>query len=282
MAVALAAAIPFDRFDPARSLRRVSARASDAAPDESIGMRPAERGEMPPRALWAAVALAPGAASSRYGRFGGVVRAELKLMLKGQSTVWYATGLGLNLACLFNPEAQVQRFLVAAVWVWPILIWSQMGVRERKHHTEQLVFSVPCPVVRQLSAAWAAGAFFTILLTSGGWLRAGLSGNVPGMLAWLTGTLFVPALAQCLGTWIGTSRAFEAAYLLWWYLGPVEWVPFFDYAGVTAEGLASARPLSYLGIAAGLVVLAMLGRWRHVPMDWRRPQDSSNHDPDFG
>jgi hypothetical protein len=43
----------------------------------------------------------------------------------------------------------------------------------------------------------------------------------------------------------------------------VEGVGAFDYAGATAGGLAAGIPLVYLGISAGLVVLAVLGRRRH-------------------
>jgi hypothetical protein len=84
------------------------------------------------------------------------------------------------------------------------------------------------------------------------------------LLAWFVGALFTPSLALALGVWVGNGRAFELAYALFWYIGVVNRVPAFDYAGVTAESLAMGMPLVYLGISAGLMVLAVIGRWRQV------------------
>jgi hypothetical protein len=39
-------------------------------------------------------------------------------------------------------------------------------------------------------------------------------------------------------------------------------VPAFDYAGATADSLAMGKPVIYLGITAGLMLLALIGRWR--------------------
>jgi hypothetical protein len=209
--------------------------------------------------------LTPMAASARRGRFLGVFAAELKLMLKGQSLLWYAGALGLNLACLLNPSDNVQRYLLLAVWLWPLALWSQMGTRERRFNTEQVVFSVPRSALRQLPAMWLTGAVVSIFAGSGAWLYLALTGETVSLLAWFVGALFVPALALALGVWVGNSRAFEAVYLLWWYIGLMEGVPALDYAGTTARGLAMGMPFVYLGITAALLVLAVLGRWRQIP-----------------
>jgi hypothetical protein len=264
LVIALAASIPFDRFDPARRRLR----------PERAGLRSrlqrrfaADRHEpaepmgapLPPAALTSLVAPA------RRGRFLGLFAAELKLMLKGQSLLWIAAALGLNLACLLNPSDIVQRYLLMVVWVWPLLVWSPMGVRERRYNTGQMVFSVPRPALRQLPAIWLAGVVVAVVAGSGAWLHLALVGETTSLLAWFVGALFVPALALALGVWVGNSRAFEAVYLFWWYIGLIEGVPAFDYAGATAEGLAKGMPFVYLGITAGLVVLALFGRWRQIP-----------------
>jgi hypothetical protein len=185
-------------------------------------------------------------------------------MLKGQSVIWYAGALGLNLACLLNPSDTAQRYLLLAVWLWPLVLWSQMGARERGFNTEQVVFSVPRSPLRQLPAMWLAGVVVAVVAGSGAWLYLALMGETVSLLAWFAGALFVPALALALGVWVGNSRAFEAVYLLWWYIGLMEGVPALDYAGATARGLAMGMPFVYLGITAGLVVLALIGRWRQL------------------
>lgn len=270
LAIALVASIPFDRFDPARRLlrpARTGLRSSLQRWLEGIqwgGILRRESAETA-GALVGEANLTPVAIRAGRRRFAGVFVSELKLMLKGQSLLWYAGVLGLNLACLLNPSDKVQRFLLAAVWLWPVVLWSQMGARERRFNTEQVVFSVPQPALRQLPAMWLAGALVAVVAGSGAWLTLALMGEVVGLLAWFVGVLFVPALALALGVWAGNSRAFELVYLLWWYIGPVEGVPALDYAGMTAKGLALGMPFVYLGITVALLVLSVLGRWRQVP-----------------
>lgn len=111
---------------------------------------------------------------------------------------------------------------------------------------------------------WLAGVIFTVIVGSGAWLRLALMGEILSTLAWFVGGLFTPALALALGVWVGNSRAFEIVYPLMWYVGVINQVPAFDYAGTTAGGLAMGMPVVYLGIAAGLVVLAVVGRRRQI------------------
>ncbi len=264
VAIALAASIPFDRFDPASRRLRPERAGFRSRLQQQFGAdrhKPAETAGAPV----AAAALTPVVASARRGRFLGLFAAELKLMLKGQSLIWVAGALALNLACLLNPSETIQRYLLLTVWIWPVLIWSPMGVRERRYNTGQMVFSVPRPALRQLPAQWLAGVVVAVVAGSGAWLYLALTGETASLLAWFVGALFVPALALALGAWVGNSRAFEAVYLLWWYIGPIEGVLALDYLGATPEGLARGMPLVYLGITAGLMVLALIGRWRQIP-----------------
>lgn len=251
--LALGAAIPFDRFDPARR-RPGSERAV-----EDTGHEPTAAASAPPATVRR---LAPLSASARRWRFSGVLAAELRLMLKGQGWLWYLGAIGLNLACLFNPSREVQRYLLLAVWLWPLTLWSQMGARERRFNTEQLVFCTARPALRQLPATLLAGVFVTLTAGSGAWLHLILAGEMASLPGWFTGALFVPALALALGAWTGSSRAFEAGYLFLWYLGPFEGIPALDYTGASAGG--QEMSFVYLALTAGLFVLAMIGRWYRV------------------
>jgi hypothetical protein len=255
LVLALAAAIPFDRFDPARH------RLNPERPRHQARQEPAPTDPAPAPT---AIRLTPLTASARRGRFPGILVAELKLLLKGQKRLWYLGAIGLNVACLVNPSAAVQRYLLLAVWLWPLAIWSQMGTRERRFNTGQMVFSAPRPVLRQLPATWLAGAVATLIVGSSVWLRLALVGETASLLGWLIGALFVPALALALGVWTGSSRTFEAVYLFLWYLGAFEGVPALDYTGTSAASRAVGMPLVYLAITAGLVALAMIRRWHQV------------------
>jgi hypothetical protein len=110
---------------------------------------------------------------------------------------------------------------------------------------------------RQLPAVWVAG-FTVTALTGGGYaLRLLTSADWHGLLAWFAGALFIPSLALALGTLSGTSKPFEAIYTVWWYLGPLNHAPGFDFVGSVPT---ASRPIFYLVSSAVLMTAAYCGR----------------------
>ncbi|MFZ0803194.1 MAG: hypothetical protein WAN70_13605, partial [Terriglobales bacterium] len=96
------------------------------------------------------------------------------------------------------------------------------------------------------------------MLTSGGYaLRLLTGGDWQGLLAWFAGALFIPSLAFALGVCSGTSKPFEAIYTVWWYLGPLNHAPGFDFIGGTP---AASRPVFYFVLTVVLVTAAYGGR----------------------
>lgn len=78
--------------------------------------------------------------------------------------------------------------------------------------------------------------------------------------AGLGAVLFIPTLA--LGVWSGTSKFFEALYVMVWYIGPISGLAIFDYMGLSQEALDQGLPFIYLGLTAALLLAALIGRWR--------------------
>ncbi|MGB0050080.1 MAG: hypothetical protein WBP70_21715, partial [Terriglobales bacterium] len=110
---------------------------------------------------------------------------------------------------------------------------------------------------RQLPAVWVAG-FIVALLTGGGYaLRLLANADWPLLVAWFAGALFIPSFALALGVWSGTSKPFEAIYTVWWYLGPLNHAPGFDFIGSAS---ATSWPVSYIVLSAVLVSAAYFGR----------------------
>ncbi|TFH40962.1 MAG: hypothetical protein E4H01_15675, partial [Lysobacterales bacterium] len=244
MIIALAASIPFDRFDPSRQRMREKGKHNLPAlsdledsptpvPGKPIATNTQDfhlssLGQQRPR--W---------------RFFGVLLAELRLMLKGRKALWFVIALGLIAAMLASPLDIVQAYLFPLASLWPLLIWSGMGSREKQHRTEALVLSVAHPLRRQLPAIWLAGVLVALLTTGGVALRFGLNGQWGHVLAWGIGVLFVPSLALTLGVWSGSSKLFEVVYVILWYIGPMNRMPLFDYMGITNEAVAMGLPLYY-------------------------------------
>jgi hypothetical protein len=80
-----------------------------------------------------------------------------------------------------------------------LLLLSGPGNREALHHTREMVFSAPRPVLNQLPASWLAAVTVVALMGSGAFVRYLLAGDTAQLLAWLGGVLFIPSLALAHG-----------------------------------------------------------------------------------
>jgi hypothetical protein len=178
-------------------------------------------------------------------------------MLKGQRWWWYAGAAGLLLGQLVAPQPNVRAGFLLAAWIWPVLLWSQMGAREARHATQSLIFSSPHALARQLPALWTAGVLVALSTGGGVAIRLLLSRDWNGLIPWIAAALFIPSLALALGVWSGTSKPFEALYTVWWYIGPAHQLRQLDFMGLTS---ASSTPEIYLALAAGLLAISYLGR----------------------
>lgn len=250
--LALIASLFFHRFDPAREWgRKKSKEPAITAPE--IETQPERIATAQPSAS----ALSPLPQISRGIPFFRLVTAELRLMLKGKGWWWYVVAAGLSLACLFAPLDAARGGVLIAAWLWPLLVWSPMGSREAHHSTESLIFSSAHTLSRQFPAAWCAGVLVAILTGGGVGLRLLFAGDGHGFAAWLAAAIFIPTFALALGVWSGGSRAFEAIYTVWWYVGPAQHTPGLDFMGTAP---ASSSPTTYALAAVVLVALSYWGR----------------------
>jgi len=168
--LAFVATLFFDRFDSAAERPRQT----------STPPHPQSTADLPVLGLQpAAVHLTPLPAGKGYHfSLASILLAEFKLMLKGLRWWWLAVAGGLILAGLLAPTAAVRQFILPFGWLWPVLLWSPMGVRETRHQTSQLFFSAPYPLRRQLPATYLAGLLVAVLTGSGAGLRFFFTGGV--------------------------------------------------------------------------------------------------------
>ncbi|MEO6325289.1 MAG: ABC transporter permease subunit [Thermoanaerobaculia bacterium] len=253
----------FDRFDSSRApllRRRGKAQAEEAPEPLPLPPPPPSRVTLTPIPKHAA-----SFKSFQSFRFGGVLMAEVRLLLQGQRWWWYAGAVGLLIAQAANPLPQARHAVLALSWLWPILLWSAMGTRELKHGTDQLLFSSARSLSRQLPALWLAGVLLALLTGSVVGVRLALAGDRAGVQAWLAGAIFIPSLALALGVVSGSSKLFEGLYTTLWYIGPIQGKPerALDFLGAAPEHAAVMAPV-YLGISAGLAILAFWARSRRM------------------
>jgi hypothetical protein len=270
MALALLAALFFDRFDPARAgwfaqkkskaARGVEAQALLSVPQGLLADRFVVGSLVNgPRPQMSAAQLAPVVRTEVRARFVALVAAELRLLLRGHAWWWYAGAAGAFLGCLFSPLESARSGVIVFAWLWPLLIWSQLGTREAMFSTGSLIFSAPHAVPRQLLATYGAGVMVAVITGGGLGIHLLIARDFAGLGAWGAGALFIPALALALGVMTGTRKFFEALYTAWWYVGPLHHTPQADFMGTTPM---SSTPVPYLLAAAGLVIVAYV--WRTV------------------
>lgn len=265
-ALVLIASVPFERFDTARGrawLPRwpsVVIRRSGA----SRASRPAERTDDAPAVAVAAPPsaprpLPPATRGSAVEGFLALVRAELALLLRGRPWVWYLVAVGLVVAGALAPAETVRRVVLPLAWIWPLLVWSELGAREATHRMRDLIAATPAPVVRPLLASWLAGVALALAAGAGALVHAVQHPDM--LLGFVAGATFLPALALALGSLSGSPRPFQVVALLLWYLGALNGIAAFDVTAATPGASAARTPLAYLALAAALLCVALASRW---------------------
>ena len=261
LAAVLAAlpAIWFGRFDPARTRPR---RGGAPAPDgETLGTPAPATGQAarltPPPAYKALPA--GGTRSVLPAR--RLLSGEARILVQGTPRWWWLVAAAINVAGLAVPAGIVKpagastALLLAAAWIWPVLIWSRLGTQRHENGLDNLLGAYP-GAYRQVAAEWAAGLLLTALAGLGPLLRMAASGDGPGVAAWIAGALFIPALALMLGTASRTHRMFQALYVILWYAA-VNQVKAADYMGTVLVNGHPAGPSPLLFTGAALVMLTV-------------------------
>jgi hypothetical protein len=191
-------------------------------------------------------------------QFVTVLLAELRLMLRSVPKSAYVLIALVNFIAIVAPSSE-KMTLLPFLWLAPVLLWSQMGTRERREGTAALMFSAPHSFLRQLPALWSAGALVALLSAAGMIFRAVRLGDPHLLAACLAGAVFIPSLALACGVWSNTPRLFEALYVGLWYLA-LNGAPFADFMGLTPH----SSPATFAVLGGCLFAAAMLRRWWDV------------------
>lgn len=250
----LAASLVFDRFDPARqgaSALRIKRK--------QVAAQPAVAEMDVPRLSVAA--LPPLTALPARPSLLTLLRAELALLRHGRSRWLLAAAIVATLLSLTAPPGDGPP-VGGLVWIWPVLLWSELGTRAQTFHTQTLVYAAPQPRRAQFWAAWLAGVTLALAATAVPGLRALVSGNDLQWLGILVGALFAPSLALACGVWSSNGRFFQVLYLLIWFsaAGGNRWLDFMAFHPETA---VAGIPFGFLAAAVGLVAVAWVGGVRH-------------------
>jgi hypothetical protein len=260
--IVLLAALFFDRFDPISWFSPFTRKSKKVLPERVAEQSAA--GVAAAAKPGGTVHLTPLAANAHTRAFGRLLTAELRLSLQGLRWWWYAVAAGLLIAQFAAPLEISRGPLLGTAWIWPILVWSAMGSRESRFGTRSLLFSCANILPRQLVACFLAGLTVAVLTGAGAGVRLLLARSFTGLFAWSAGALFLPSLALFLGIFSGTGKPFEGLLTAIWYVGPMNHTPGLDFTGAANGAHTTSYALSYIAIAAALLVSAYAIRFRQL------------------
>jgi hypothetical protein len=242
-----------DRFDPSREIRKSKSQKRD----EQVG----QEVYLPMTPVVSTTRLSPLSPEhpAWLRQLGLTLLAELRIIHKELHWWWYLVAGGLVVASLLAPLSIAHQFLLPAAWLWPLMVWSPLGNRERRSLSDRMIFSAPYPLQRQLPATWLAGFLVALMAGCGVALRLALASAWVDLAVLMAGAAWIPALAVCLGTWSGGRRLFEVSYLLLWYAGPVNKLAAVDFMGLTGASTAG-HAIAILVVTLLLIGLTIVGR----------------------
>ncbi|GAA4973343.1 ABC transporter permease [Actinoplanes utahensis] len=245
--VALAPALWFTRFDPAR---RHGPAPEPFMPMASGGGHHGIAAPVRPEVAAPAIRSLP--APERGGAYGRLVAGELRILVQGVSRWWWLGVLAIMVAGLALPLGAVTQFVLPVGWIWPVLVWSRLGTQRVEYGVDGILGAYPWSR-RRLVAEWGAGVVLTLLTGLAPLIRMLAGGDTAGASTCVAGALFIPSLALAMGVLSRTHRLFQAFYLLWWY-ATINGIAAVDVMGAVRENGAPAGPGPLL-VTAGAVVL---------------------------
>ncbi len=255
LGVSLLAALFFRRFDPAPQKLKPT-RIMELT--ESLPLDSNQSTAVP-----TPVHLTPLASGQHHYYPLHILLMELRLLFKGIRWWWLFAAIGLNVAGLILPTDAARQYLLPLAWILPLGLWSALGTREKRHNTDQLIFSAPHPLSRQFPLAFLAGITVTVVASAGVAVNLILNDDWLHLLVWGTGVLFIPTLALVFGVWSGSNKLFEVVYLLLWYAGPINRIESLDFMRANSIHPLGQLVLYWL-ITIVLFAFAVIGRRRQL------------------
>ena len=195
--------------------------------------------------------------------FFRLLLAEMRLMVKGNTILWFLFSIALFITSIFTPLDFSYRILLPLLWFFQTLILSKLGSREINHRCNEYIFSAAFPVRRQLPAMIIAAILFMVLLASPVSIRLLLNKDLYSVYAIAVGALFIPAFAIASGILTGGSKLFEVFFTIIIY-GYFNGVIFFDFTGAIKESHELGIAHYLLASTLAMIILAFLVRKRQI------------------
>lgn len=185
------------------------------------------------------------------------VRAEVVLLVNGTSVWWLLGAAALALLTAIVPLTIAAGFILPLALIWPLERVSALGARERQHDVFDIFAATRGFTWRNVVAQWIAGTLVASVIAGGFIVRLIAGANPDAAIAVIASIAATVAIALMLGSITGSPRAFQALYLVAWYLGPIQHLPGIDVAVQSqAHPIATAAVALVLGLGGIAVAIS--------------------------
>jgi ABC-type transport system involved in multi-copper enzyme maturation permease subunit len=200
--------------------------------------------------------------SGRAWRISNVIPAlwssgftiELLVLINGLSFWWWAWAAMGVVVSMTASQDSIRHFILPLIALLPLVRWSILGTRDIRCSTQEMLAALPVSRTRRLLRQWGAGVLFAVTPWSGFLIRELFGGALLSVAATLALLAAMTALALLLGEMTRSQRAFEAVFLLTWFLGPMNHVACLDFVGALFDAPAALLTVSF---ALALVAISL-------------------------
>jgi hypothetical protein len=192
-----------------------------------------------------------------------LVLAELRLILKGNPSLWMGITTVLFIVSIFTSLDFAHKVALPLLWFFQILILSNLGSREFTHRCNEYIFSVAFPLQRQLSSTISAAVLLMITVAIPVLIKVTIAGYYYGVYAIVVGALFIPSFAIASGILTGGSKVFEVIFTIMVYC-ILNAIPLFDFVGAIKGSRELGIAHYLLVITFVLVIVAFSARKRQI------------------
>jgi hypothetical protein len=199
---------------------------------------------------------------SRFSFFP-LLKAELKMMLKGNTDLWKVFTVVFFILSAFTPLSFAYIVALPLLWFFQTLLLSKLGSREITNRCDEYIFSFPHPLLRQLPATLTASTLYMSIVALPVIIRLVILGDFYGVVAVLVGALFIPVTAITFGIVTKGSKLFEVLFAMTIYAS-FNGIPFLDLIGSIEASRELGMAYYFFGSSLGLIVLAFIMRKRHL------------------
>ncbi len=159
---------------------------------------------------------------------------ELRILLPA-SVWWYIIAISSEIVCFLLPVNLFLRWS-CLILLLPIGIWSKLGCYEKLNRTENFMISSCSPIIKWW-ITFSSGITMSFILSIPILARFVILSHYSHAVFWIIGITFVTSFAMTLSRVSGSTRFFEAAYIVFFYMGVINGLRAFDFLGITGGNL---------------------------------------------